>query len=312
MDWSNKKVLVTGGAGFIGSHLSEKLSRLGALVTVADLISKVGTSKIDDFKDSIDVIDFDILDKENFKRLGDDFDYIFHMAGITSSYEFEKNAELGLKTNIEGTKNLLEFATKNNIKKFIFPSSAFVYGKYPKYIPIDENHPLDTTNNFYSLSKKQGEEICKSFIEFHKLPIVILRLFNTFGPRQSKDYFFPTVILQSLRNGNVEIWNEVPTRDFVYVDDTVDALIRAAENDYIGGPINIGSGNEISIGDLGRAIASKFNIEFKTLNKEVLGPLRLSCDRSLAKKLLGWEPQTPFLYGLEKTISWFVENQSLY
>lgn len=312
MDWSDKKVLVTGGAGFIGSHLSETLLKLGANVTVLDLISKVGTTKINDFKDSIKVIDFDITEKENFHNLETDYDYIFHMAGVTSAYEFEKNPELGFKTNVEGTRNMLEFATKNNIKKFIFPSTAFVYGKLPQYIPIDEKHPIDISNNFYSQSKKQGEELCEAYRTSHNLPVIIFRLFTTFGPRQSKDYFFPTIILQAIKTGVVEIWSESPKRDFVYVQDTVNALIKGAESDFVGGPINIGSGSEVSIGEIGRSIASRFSVEFRSLNKDVLGPSRLLCNNSLAQNILAWQPQVSFEEGLENTINWFLSNHHLY
>lgn len=312
MSWNDKKVLITGGAGFIGSHLSENLLEKGAQITILDLISKVGTTKINDFKDSLTVLDFDILQKENFQKLENDFDYIFHLAGITSAYEFERDRELGFKTNVEGTRNMLEFAVKSNIKKFIFPSTAFVYGKYPKYIPIDEKHPIDASDNSYSLSKKQGEELCNSFRESYNLPIVMFRLFTTFGPRQSKEYFFPTIILQAIKSGKVEIWSESPKRDFIYVEDTVNAMIKGAEINNVGGPINIGSGSEVSIGEIGKSIAKRFNVEFKSQDKDVLGPSRLLCDHSLAKSILDWQPQVSFADGLERTINWFRQNHHLY
>lgn len=312
MNWKNRRVLITGGAGFIGSHLSEKLSSLGTQVTILDLISKVGTTKLNSFTESLEIKEFDILKKSDFQSLDKDYDYIYHLAGITSASEFQKNPELGLRTNVNGTENVLEFASKINVKKLIFPSTAFVYGKYPKYVPIDENHPIDVTDNFYSLSKKQGEDLCNKYIESKNLPVVILRLFTTFGPKQSKDYFIPTVILQAIKSGKVEIWSEKPKRDFVYIEDTVSAMIKSAETDYVGKPINIGSGNEVSIGEVGRLIAKQLNAEFKSMEKDVIGPMRLLCDYSLAKRILDWEPKISFEEGLSKTIKWFLENSNLY
>ncbi len=313
MYWKNKKVLITGGAGFIGSHIAERLVKAKASVAIIDLMSKAGDTKIKDFKDKLTIMDFDITKKTDYKKLSHDYNYIFHMAGITYPYEFEHDVKRGFKTNVDGTLYMLEFAAQNNkIKKFIFPSTAYVYGKMPKYVPIDEKHPIDTSDNNYGLSKKQGEEICQKFIQSSKLPVVIFRLFNTFGPRQSKEYFFPSVILQAITKEYVEIWTESPKRDFNFIQDTVDALIKGAESDVIGGPINIGSGKEVTVGEIGRFIAKKFNVEFRSLNKQVLGPKRLLCNYSLAKRLLGWKPKVPFFQGLDKTIDWFSKNHNLF
>ncbi len=307
----DKKVLITGGAGFIGCHLAKRLIDSGADITIADLISKIGTTKIDDIKDFIKIIDFDISNKEDYKKLETDFDYIFHLAGLASPSIFEKNPELGFKINVDGTENMLNFAAKTSVKKFIFPSSGVVYGKYPKYLPIDENHPIDISQDKYAQSKKMGEDLCKAFLENNDVPTLVFRLFSIFGPRQAKEYLIPTIILQAIRSRKIEIWNDKPTRDFTYIENLLDEFILGAESDYKGGPLNAGNGVERRISDVVKYVASKFDATVTSLNKEVLGPMRLCSDNSLAKRVLGWKTKISFEEGLDRTIMWFQENNDI-
>lgn len=303
MKWDGKKILITGGAGFIGSHLADKLIELGAEVTVVD-INKKNLKNLNDVKNHVNFIECDITNPDNLKKIRDNIEYIFHLAALANPRECEKNIELAFKINVIGTLNVLNFAKQKNVKKVIFTSSAQLYGGDPK-VPTDENHPIKPEESIYSSTKRMGEELCILFNEKHNIPTIFLRLFNTFGPRQSVDYFVPTVISQALNKGFVELWSDKPTRDFVFVKDTVTALIKAAETDFRGGPINIGCGREINVGDLGKKIASDLNVEIKFLNKEIIGPNRLLCNNNMAQKVLKWEPEVKFEDGLKLTIEWF-------
>jgi dTDP-glucose 4,6-dehydratase len=307
MEWKDKKVLVTGGAGFIGSHLVEKLIEYGSEVTVADIKNKENLKNLNHIVDSINFVECDVTNPDSLKKIGHMIEYIFHLAALANPRDCDANPDLAFKINVIGTLNVLNLAKQNKIKKFIFTSSAQLYGKNTK-VPINESHPIEPEESIYSSTKRMGEELCILFNKRFDTPTVFLRLFNTFGPRQSVDYFIPTVISQALNKGFVELWNDKPTRDFIFVDDTVMALIRAAEADFRGGPVNIGCGREINVGDLGRRIASDLNAEIKFLNKGVTGPVRLLCNNSMAKKVFGWSPKVKFEDGLKSTIDWFKKN----
>lgn len=308
MDWSDKSVMVTGAAGFIGGHLTEALASSGAHVIAVDLLQQFENIDFDRFGDRVDISSIDITNEKEFERLNDDLDYIFHLAAYAIPSACDKNPDVAFKINVQGTFNVLRFATKKDIQKLVFPSSALLYGRYPKYLPIDEKHPIEFSGNIYNATKKIGEDLCLHFHEKNNLPVVFFRLFNAFGPRQTADYFIPTVISQAMKKKQIELWNDKPTRDFTYVLDTVQAFIKAAESKYTGGPVNIGSGREVKTGDIARQIADSFGAEIKFLNKEVTGSMRLQCDNTKAREILGWQPKIPFEEGLDRTIKWFKEN----
>lgn len=306
MNLDGRTVIVTGGAGFLGSHLVDKLLELDVHVTVVDMPSAKNSRKLAHVMDRIEFIGADISndkDLEKFKPA----DFIFHLAAYAVPNLCEKNPDIAFKSNVLGTYNILKFALETSAKKIIFPSSALLYGKHPKYLPIDEKHPIEI-NSVYNATKKFGENLCDYFIENHNLPVVYFRLFNSFGPRQDVDYFIPTVIVQAVKQKKVEIWNSEPTRDFTFVTDTVDAFIKAAESNFVGGPINIGSGREIKVVEIAKMITEKLDAKLITLNKPVSGSMRLSCNNSLGKKAIGWEPRIKFEDGLNDTIDWLIKN----
>ena len=305
---NGKKVLVTGGGGFLGSHLVDKLLEKGANVTVVDLSSPESSRNLSHVKDRINFAEWDITNFSDSHKLGRDFDYIFHLAACAAPSFCEANPEKAFRVNVQGTYNMLRLASEIKPKKFVFSSSAGIYGTYPKYTPIDEKHPVEIENNVYNVTKVIGENLCNFFAERHEMPIVILRLFTTFGPRQSTDYFFPTLISQALKDKKIELWNSKPTRDFNFVENTVDAFVRAAESDFVGGPINIGSGREIKISEIAQKIAKDFGAELSFLEKDVVGPMVLCCDNRKAKEVLGWETKVSFEDGLSKTIEWYKKN----
>ncbi len=302
MNFAGKTAIVTGGAGFLGSHLVDRLLELGVNVTAVD----INSTKLSYVKNKIQIVGIDISDERSFRNL-EPADFIFHLAAYAVPNLCDKNPDLAFKYNVSGTFNILKFALDTSVKKLLFPSSALLYGKYPKYLPIDERHPIEI-NSVYNATKKFGEDLCNYFIENHKLPAVYFRLFNSFGPRQDLDYFIPTVIDQALKQKRVEIWNETPTRDFTFVSDTVEAFIKAASSNYVGGPINIGSGREVAVGEIARLIAGRLGAELHVLNKPVSGSMRLACNNSLAKELIGWEPTVKFEDGLNISVDWFQKN----
>ncbi len=303
MNWREKTILVTGGAGFLGSHLIDSLLSNGANVTVVDKISEIGTKNINHVLDKITVLDCDITANGALDKIKPP-DVIFHLAAVAVPSFCESNQELAFRVNVHGTFNVLRYALDKNVEKVVFPSSAQLYGRYPKYLPIDEHHPIEISGSVYNATKKIGEELCNLFYEKHGLPVVWFRLFNCFGPRQSTDYLIPTVISQGL-NGKIELWNEKPTRDFTFVGDTAAALIKGAETRWCGGPINIGSGREVVIGDIARRVADSLGAEIVFQNREVSGCMRMCCDKRRAESVLGWKPATQFETGLQETIDWW-------
>lgn len=309
MDWKNRNVLVTGGLGFLGSNLTTKLVNAGANVTVVDIVNDKNKLNISEIKDSVKIINCDISNVDDVKKL-EDHDVIFHLAAFAYPKFCEDNPELAFRTNVDGVFNVLNHALRSESEKFIFPSTAQLYGKYPKYIPIDEQHPTNFSESIYNLTKYYGENLCSLFYEKYGLSTVFFRLFNAFGPKQGSEYFIPTTILQGLTKKSIELWSDKPTRDFTYVDDTVDAFIKAAESDFCGGPINIGSGNEIRVGDIVNRLSQILVAEVKFLNKDVIGSMRLCCDNSYARKKIGWAPRVSFDDGLKRTVDWYREHLS--
>jgi nucleoside-diphosphate-sugar epimerase len=299
------KCLVTGGAGFIGSHLVNKLVKLGYEVTLVDNLSSGYEKNLEEVKDKIIFIK-DNIPSKNLTQYIKGQDILFHLAAIPDPQSCDEHIEETFKSNVEGTFNILFSAFKNGVKKTIFISSAHVYGE-PNYLPIDEKHPV-RIYNYYTFSKRLGEIICEFFINKYNLNLNFFRLFNVYGPRQRPKFFIPTLILQSLKNKKIEIWSDKPTRDFIFIDDVVDALVKSIDVEFIGGPINLGSGIEVRTGEVARLISTKLNSELVVLDKEVTGPMRLVCDNSKAKKILGWEPKTNLEEGLEKTIKWYSQN----
>ncbi len=301
MTWKGKKVLVTGASGFIGTHLVRALVAQEAKVIGMDIVKPRDPIKNSNVENMI----VDIV--KGIPKIQQKIDVIFHLAAAADPNYCENNSNEAFQVNVNGLFNILTFAKNNNISKIVFPSSAQLYGRNPEYFPIDEKHPIESTQNVYTITKKIGEDLCNYFINDDNMSITILRLFNVFGPFQSKNYFIPTVIDQALRENKVELWSEKPTRDWNYVENTVDALLSAGDS-RINEIFNVGSGKEIKVGELGNLISKKLNSKLKFLNKEVGGSLRLQCDYNKIKNLLNWEPKIDFEKGLEQTICWY-ENE---
>lgn len=321
MKLKGKKILITGAGGFIGSHLVEKMVEAGAEVTAFlryNSQNRWGWLDESPYRKEIKIYSGDIRDYDSVKNALNKMDVIFHLAaliGIPYSYI---SPLAYLKTNVEGTYNLLQAAREVGAEKVILTSTSEVYGT-ARYVPIDETHPLQPQSP-YSASKISADALGLSFYNSFKLPVVVARPFNTFGPRQSARAIIPTIITQIL-NGRKQIalGNLSPTRDLNYVKDTVNGFLKVGECDeLIGETVNIGSGREISIGELFRLISSMLQVEVEPVaDKERIRPQsseveRLLCENSKIKRFTGWQPEYSLEEGLRETIEWYKRKLGLY
>ena len=322
MNWAQKKVLVTGAEGFIGSHLTERLVALGAEVKALVMYNSFNTwGWIDTFrpgeKNKLHIICADIREADLLKSTLKDIDIVFHLAALIAIPYSYASPSSYIKTNIEGTLNLLQAARDHGVEKFLHTSTSEVYGT-AQYVPIDEKHPLQGQSP-YSASKIGADMIAESFHRSFDLPVTTVRPFNTYGPRQSLRAIIPTMILQMLNSNKIRLGSLQPIRDFTYVSDTVEGFIKAAETDEIDGEvINIGSANGISIGKLAEKLMKMMNkkITIESEEKRVRPSKsevnQLICNNNKAKELIDWQPKMSLDEGLEKTINWFKANAGEY
>lgn len=319
----SQRILVTGADGFIGSHLVEmcleKGFRVRAFVFYNSFDSWGWLDRLPGEKRSeIEVFSGDIRDPNRVFAAVKGVDTIFHLAaliGIPYSYH---SPDSYVDTNIKGTLNILQAARNNDTQKIIITSTSEVYGT-ADYVPIDEKHPLKAQSP-YSATKIAAERIAESFFLSFNTPVVIVRPFNTYGPRQSLRAVIPTIIMQSLSGQReIRLGAVHPTRDFNYVTDTCSGLIEIGKSEQvIGETINIASGKEISIGNLVRKIIDKINPEIKIVSDETrLRPDKSEVDRLLGsnekiKHLTGWESGIDLEKGLSHTIRWFQSEKTKY
>ncbi len=321
-------IFVTGACGFIGSHLIERLTKLNHNVkafTYYNAQNSYGWLDNIDPKilKNIEIISGDIRDYEFLNKNIKKIDTIIHLAaliGIPYSYHASRSY---IDTNVSGTFNILDCAKNNNVSKTIITSTSEVYGTAQR-VPIEENHLLNAQSP-YAASKIGADQLALSFNKSFKLPVSILRPFNTFGPRQSARAIIPTIITQILKSNKIKLGNLTPTRDFTYVEDTVDAFVKALKASKISGEvINIGNNFEISIKDTLEIIKEIYGKEVQLIkDKKRIRPKNSEVNRLLAstkkaQRLLKWKPQYAgkkgFRKGILKTINWFKkkENISLY
>lgn len=317
----SRKALVTGAAGFIGSHLVEELVRRGYKVRAFvryNSRSQWGWLEGLPCLTDIEICAGDIRDYDSVGDAVRGVDIIFHLAaliGIPYSYV---SPLAYIKTNVEGTYNILQAAREEGVKRVVHTSTSEVYGT-ARYVPIDEEHPLQAQSP-YAASKIAADQMALSYYRSFGLPVVVVRPFNTFGPRQSARAVIPTIITQLLAgSGAIRLGNLSPTRDFNYVHDTVTGMIAVGLSEKtVGQVVNIGSGRETSIKDLveqiGRIMGKEVSIEQEAQRTRPAGSEvdRLLCDNRRAYELAGWGPQYTLEEGLRVTVQWFEENLPLY
>ena len=322
----NKKIVVTGADGFIGSHLVESLVKKGCKITALSMYNSFNTwGWLDRIErrvlDKINVVSGDVRDRRCVEQICRNSDYIFHLASLIAIPHSYDSPYSYLETNVLGTLNILEYCRQHSVKRLIHTSTSEVYGEY-KNIPISELTP-QIAKSPYSATKIAADQLAYSYYKTYGIPLSIVRPFNTYGPRQSNRAIIPTIITQIASNKkNINLGSLYPTRDFTYISDTVNGFIKIAEEtETIGEIINIGSGHEISIEDLVKTIKKimKSDIEVKE-DKRRIRPKdgevnRLRADNKKAKKISGWEPVYKGSRGLEKglkeTVEWFTNLDNL-
>ena len=314
-----QKVLVTGADGFIGSHLTEMLLEQGYKVKALSYYNSFNDwGWLNSVKHpELEVVTGDVRDPHFCKHITQDVEIIFHLAALIAIPYSYVAPDSYVDTNIKGTLNICQAAKENGVKKVLVTSTSEVYGT-ARYVPIDENHPKQPQSP-YSATKIGADAIAMSFYNAFALPVVLVRPFNTYGPRQSARAIIPTIITQ-IANGKKEIklGDLTPTRDFNFVKDTCKGFIELSKCDAaIGQEVNICSNNEISMRDTLNLIARLMNSDVKFIEDQVrIRPkssevFRLWGDNAKIKSLTGYEPSYSLEEGLKETINWFLDKDNL-
>jgi len=305
-----KKVVVTGGAGFIGSHLAEELARRDYRVIILDDLSAGKIENIEDLldKENVEFIKGSITDPPLLQELFRGVDYVFHQAAIPSVPRSIENPQASHEVNVGGTLNVLLAARENSVKKVIYASSSSVYGDIPT-LPKREDmvpHPLSP----YAVTKLAGEYYCQVFHQVYELPTVCLRYFNVYGPRQDPNSQYAAVIPRFIKRaleGNPPIifGDGEQTRDFTFVKDAVEASILAAESDARR-LFNIAQGESITINELAKLIISIVGENMEPVHQEPRpGDIRHSLADISRARAFGYEPRCSLKEGLRETIRSF-------
>jgi len=321
MKLTDKRVLVTGADGFIGSHLVERLVQQGASVRALvqyNSFNSWGWLEELPSLDGVEVVSGDIRDPHFCHGLLAGIEVVFHLAALIPIPYSYVAPDSYLDTNVKGTLNLCQAARANRIEKFVHTSTSEVYGT-AQYVPIDEKHPL-VPQSPYSATKIAADSLALSFFYSFDLPLVVARPFNTYGPRQSSRAVIPTIISQ-LAAGirEVRLGDVTTTRDFTFVQDTCRGLIAIAELDGGQGEVfNIGSSAEISIGALFDLIATSMGVgtAAPVRDEDRMRPpesevQRLWCDGTKLAQATGFTPQMSLAEGLAVTIAWFRDPRNL-
>jgi NAD dependent epimerase/dehydratase len=319
---SRSKVLITGAGGFIGSHLCELCLAEGAEVRAfVHYNSRSDWGMLEDLDKrslkNIEIIAGDLRDSEAVRRAVRGCQRVFHLGaliGIPYSYQ---NPEDVVQTNVLGTLHVLRACLESKVDRLVQTSTSEVYGT-AKYVPMDENHPLNPQSP-YAASKVGSDKLAESYYRTYGLPVVILRPFNTYGPRQSPRAVIPTIILQALSSRTVHLGSIKTRRDLTFVKDTARGFVAAACAPKVEGEtIQLGSQHEYSIlelvGLIGSVLNKKLNIISETERRrpKTSEVERLFASNQNADRRLNWQPKVLLPDGLERTVRWFSERASRY
>lgn len=314
------KIIVTGAGGFIGSHLAERCVELGYNVKVFvryNSRNDWGWLEYSKYKSDMEIVSGDIRDYDSVFNAIKDCNTVFHLAaliGIPYSYI---SPLAYIKTNMEGTGNILQSAKELNVENILLTSTSETYGT-AQYVPIDEKHPM-VGQSPYSASKIAADQLAISYYRSFSLPIKIVRPFNVYGPRQSARAIIPTIITQiSSGEKKIKLGNLNPTRDLTFVKDTANGFLEIGKSDKLYGEItNIGIKSEISIGELTKLISRLMNVESEIVcdtqrvRPEKSEVERLFCDNTKILKNTNWKPKYTLEQGLKETIEWFTDHNNL-
>jgi NAD dependent epimerase/dehydratase len=320
--WQDRPVLVTGAGGFIASHLVEALVQAGARVRAFVRYNSRGDPGLlallpSETQAMIEIVAGDLRDLPALQGAVQGVTHVLHLGALIAiPYSYVHPAEV-VATNVTGTLNVLLAGRDARVERIVHTSTSEVYGTALQ-VPIDENHPLQGQSP-YSASKIGADMLAESFFRSFDLPVVTLRPFNTYGPRQSARAVIPTIITQALTQEVVRLGNLDARRDLTYVSDTVDGFLRVAETPGVEGQtFNLGTGTEVRIGDLAQEILEitgqpvQIQVDESRLRPEKSEVQRLLSDNSRARQRLGWEPQVTLREGLSRTIDWIESHLELY
>lgn len=314
----NTRILITGAAGFIGSHLTKSVLRQFngcEVIGLDNYFYGVPENLHGCFKNRVnhfEMIKGDVRDRGLVFKLIQEIDVLVHLAAEPFIPHCYTKAEDFLSTNIIGTMNLLQGCLRANIERFVYVSTSEVYGT-AKYTPIDENHPT-RPHSTYAATKLAAENLTYTFCKEHDIPAVIVRPFNTFGPRDSHPRVIPEIIRQLSKFKSLQLGNLTPSRDFTYVEDVADGIAKAvASEEAVGKIINLGYGKDIQIAELVEVVSeimgiSNFEVDEDVCRKRPFDVERLCADNSKAKKTLNWRPEVSIRDGLALTIAWYNNN----
>lgn len=319
---TNKKILVTGADGFIGSHLVEMLLAQGCDVRAFVYYNSFNSwgwldSLAPEVLRNLDVVSGDIRDPNGVEAAMQDCAVVFHLAALIAIPFSYNSPDSYVDTNIKGTLNVLQAARKIGCERVLITSTSEVYGT-AQYTPIDEKHPFQGQSP-YSATKIGADRLAEAFYRSFSTPVVIVRPFNTYGPRQSARAVIPTIITQLLLGATqLQLGSLTPTRDFNYVADTVSGFISLAQTDAaVGKEINIATGQEHTIGDVARFLLQQINpqatilTDEQRLRPEASEVMRLLGDNTLITTLTDWRPKYNLEAGLSATIAWFRQTENL-
>jgi NAD dependent epimerase/dehydratase len=320
---TNKKVLVTGAGGFIGSHLVESLLEKGA--SVRAFVKYNGRSDWGMLSDlpkeslsNIEVVMGNICDPYFVRKAVQGCDYVFHLAALIGiPYSYVAPADY-VATNVHGTLNVLEACRSEGTARLIHTSTSETYGT-AQYVPMDEKHPAQGQSP-YSASKIGADKMADSYHKSFGLPVVIVRPFNTYGPRQSARAFIPTVITQALSRDKIALGSLDPVRDMTFVKDTAEGFITVGLCDkVIGQTINLGVGQGETIGTMVKTILRVLGRENMSIEQDparIRPPqsevMRLISDNTKAREICGWRPRYTLEQGLAATIEWMKKHITKY
>jgi len=323
MDWQGRQVLVTGAGGFIGSHLAEQLAREGARVRAFVLYNSFSSwgwldHSPPSLRNNMEIFPGDVRDAERVAEAVCGCEVVFHLAALISIPYSYQAPESFVDTNVRGTLNVLNAARRQGGVKVIHTSSSEVYGT-PKTVPIRETHPLQAQSP-YSASKIAADKLAESFYHSFELPVVVLRPFNTYGPRQSARAVLPALLIQLLAGKREIILGALwPRRDLTYVDDTVAGFLCAAQSERaVGRTVQLGTGRDVSIGELAEIAIQILSVEAHVRSEaERMRPAgseveRLLSDPSLAADLINWRPTVPLEEGIRRTADWLRDHLDQY
>ncbi|WP_149141536.1 GDP-mannose 4,6-dehydratase [Gemmobacter caeruleus] len=322
MFWNGKKVLVTGGAGFIGSHLSESLLASGAEVTIFTRYSSNGIqgALLDVPPQTfarLRIVAGDLRDASGVDQAVAGQDVVFHLAahiGIPYSYVHPNDV---VQVNMNGTANVLEACRRHGTARLVSFSTSEVYGT-AQYVPIDEAHPLHPQSP-YAATKVGADQLCLSYHRSFGLPVTVCRPFNTYGPRQPPRAVLPTIISQALAGDEIRLGSLTPRRDLVYVGDTVSGAMALAQCDAaLGEVVNLATGSDVAVGDLAETVirllggGKRIVTDSARIRPTASEVMQLLGGAEKARALTGWTAATTLDDGLGRTIEWVRRNPQIF